>query len=799
MKEKKPIERKSHHLLFAILISLILISLTYPTFLTMECTPMAGKTWELHDPVTSYMNFIPGRNVIRYEIFENGNLLWSNLRGAGLPILANDIQVAPLFPLSILLFWVPGTYYWNIYVVLSIILLAVSVYFVAIDILKFKPMAAIFFMFNFVFAIYVLRNINHPWLNGLLAGLWYIYFLGKLPDTSSGSYSTQRLMGILGLLFSVYSLVTCGFPEAAAMSGILACLVCPFVFIHHIRRRKIRFKSFGLDLLIGHGLGFALSCPQLFALIEFINLAMPEYRQAYGIGYYGLAQYPLNEFFTYFLAKITSFSNGKPPGHNIHLFGLIPLFLFFYGFFFTLRKIKSIKGLDIAAILCGLFFIVKLFPFWPWFNQFIGNLPILKESWFRVYFFSIFLWFFAYFVARGVDGLLRTCSSDSQKQRIKLLSLTTTIAIFIIISLFYASPIIGGMGYIERLKTHVDYISLKVLSLFFLFIFIFILFTCFKPAKRVANIICIVFFGLMVCEFVTTRPADFLALNDFNQASDRVADGVKITRILKKHSISPYEARIKDPDGRYVSQGIATIDDGAAAILQERLRRFRLELFELDWHYYLPVKKPKFPYSWRLLSNNLYVGQKEELHRAAPFNYDQFTKLASINENESLYYDKFALPRAYIPSRCFSAKDIDESAAYIADENWFLLGDAYIEDLTENEIRFCEQYTSSVQSVKIIRDEGRRIILENIKGPAILVLNDNYYPGWQAIDRKTGDTFIIKPANMTFRALILQGKREYSIVFKYLPEWTISASILILISLFSIIYLLYFYTRKNMS
>lgn len=44
-----------------------------------------------------------------------------------------------------------------------------------------------------------------------------------------------------------------------------------------------------------------------------------------------------------------------------------------------------------------------MFPLWPWLNTFVGSLPVLAESRFRSYFFFCLLWFFAYFVARGLD------------------------------------------------------------------------------------------------------------------------------------------------------------------------------------------------------------------------------------------------------------------------------------------------------------------------------------------------------------------------------------------------------------
>ena len=784
-------DKRSYSLVFAFLISFLLILFVYPEILTMKKTPMGSTTWELQDPVVSHMNFIPGHNVISYEMFKNGNILWSNLRGLGMPLLGNDIQAAPMFPLTMLLSWIPGKYFWSIYVLVRLFLLSAAAYLVAFEVLKFRKMSSVFFMFTFIYALYVLRWMNHPYQNGLLAGLWYIYFLGKLPYLSFEKYNFKRLLCILGLTLSVYSLVTCGFPEASAMSAILVLLIYPVLIIGHVFRKEIRYKSFLFDIIIGHALGFALSSPQVYSLIEFISLTNPDYRATLG-----MHQFSFADIYPYFLGMITSFSNSHPsypnPQMSIHMFGLIPLYLFFAGVFLTFMHIKKVRICDLAAVMCGVFFMLKLFPFWPWFNESLGSLPILRESWFTVYFFPIFLWFFAYFVARGADHLLETFRFDKLGYRIEYSAITVILAVFIIIGLFYLSPYIGGKGYIELLKTHKDYVSLKVLILFSVFILLMLFYINFRIKEGLGILICLMFFFLMVGEMITIRPIKFMSFDYFNETFNSDVIASRIAGILKENAISNYEVRIKDSDGRYVSRGIATADDGAPAILQERLRRFRTGLFQADWNGYLPLKKPKFPYSWRLASNNLYVS-----HGVNPSMMRGLKILGSVNNTHYLYYDEKALPRAYIPARCFFSKGLSESVKHISNKNEFLLGDVYVEDLTESEKIVCKKFNSLMKRVKIIKDAGSEIVLEGIIGPTILVLNDNFYPGWKAFDRITGENLVIKPANITFRALILTEKKEYAVTFKYRPEWINKSLILIMTSLLGILILFCFALRAK--
>jgi uncharacterized membrane protein YfhO len=94
-------------------------------------------------------------------------------------------------------------------------------------------------------------------------------------------------------------------------------------------------------------------------------------------------------------------------------------------------------------------------------------------------------------------------------------------------------------------------------------------------------------------------------------------------------------------------------------------------------------------------------------------------------------------------------------------------------------------------SVAIVRYEENKAGLRTATTvPAILVLLDNYYPGWQAfIDGK--ETAVYR-ANYTFRAISLPPG-EHAIEFIYKP---MSVSLGMLISLLSLCLLVYLYIRK---
>jgi len=79
----------------------------YPGIFLFLQSPMIGNSWTLGDPSVSIQNFIPGIKTLRFELFENANVLWSSLRNMGAPVLANEVQVGPLYPLSLAFIWVP--------------------------------------------------------------------------------------------------------------------------------------------------------------------------------------------------------------------------------------------------------------------------------------------------------------------------------------------------------------------------------------------------------------------------------------------------------------------------------------------------------------------------------------------------------------------------------------------------------------------------------------------------------------------------------------------------------------------
>ncbi len=916
-------------ILIGISFSFILILLLYKGFILLETTPMHSSGWELADSAVSYSNFKPALKVLKYELFNNVNLLWSNTRMMGMPLLANDIQAAPLFPLTLSLIWLDHDTFWNVYVVIRLLLIGLGSYLVARQFLKLNIPASLFFILTFGFALYVMRWMNNPWQNGMLAGIWYLYFL-YLTAVSTNKRPLPRVFVFLGLSTTVYSMVTCGFPEAAVMSAVLVILVYVPFLIHCFFSNTFNYKLFSLDLVLSHFVGFAMSSYQIFSIIELMSVSEV-------FRYVGHLQYKIGDLLPFFVENITLLSSNPSFlfKDSRTLFCLTPTVLFFVGVFFTIKNVKKINYIQIGALLCGIFMLIKLFPLAPQiFNKSISGLPILKESYFYVYFFSIFLWFFSYFSAYGLQNILESV------QKRQFASRHTRLLIIIF-------PFLLLIGIIFLIKTYTSttlsfHFPPKSQSPIFFTITAFIVtvaiaycLVLIKDTKRSSFLLIALVILSTIVEMLFTYPRNF---NSFQKSKNIEASS--IIKQLEKEKEPLIESRLQDRLGEYVHLGLATIDTGATPMLPVRTKLFRTNFFNSPMAGHFPIDSAKNRFSWGITSTNLramdrffgggenslpqwnrlslidggkiHLDEIQHNQRKVDFSRDlvinndskgllylkgwaaaeqnsdhrysnvflvfsypdrditvptrkavrfdvarhlnssqylfsgwdtyidtstlpagrcdlkirflsnqdstsylekQFRhtvvvkntdtanaltpNLIGVNNKEKIflgvlgqfyiYLDKTALPRAYLASKCTPANSIKEIINNLERMADFELGNIYLENLNSSERMFCNSLDSTTERIPFLYDRGDEMLLENIRGPGILVLNDNYYPGWEAINVKTNQQFEIKPSNITFRGIILPSEKDYQILFKFKPTWINYARILAILSLFTIL------------
>lgn len=693
------------------LTSLLLCFVFFPYFfLGLKSPMMAPHSWALSDTVVSHMVFIPGLKSFKFQLFHNGQILWNNLRAMGMPLLANEIQAAPLFPLTWLFLFLPISLFWNFFVIAKLLLASTFGIYIARRILGFNFYTSLFFLFNFCFGMYVLRYMNHPWHNAFIAGLLYWIFLDQLKQKA------QSIKTFLGLSFSVYCLITAGFPSNSVLMGLLVTLIVVADGTFNKTLKK-NFKWIFLTYLMAHVVGLCLGSSQVFSLLETLKQTAVSFRK--DIGLYQVKSPIL------FLGMIFRFANGLAPFEIIHVFRILPIFFFVTAMIVLIRN-RLLYHWDKIMLLVFAFAALKYFPIFPIFNKFMGSLPILDRTHFTIYGFCFFILPFSYFSARGLAFWIE------KKLHSNILYASLGIVVLLIFGAFFYAR--REACEINPLRFALLIFPLSVLLSYLIKGRLF-----YSKPKGIFLLI-----AAFMLEFLFTQPSGFISTKDPFYKANLMGE---ISSPELSQQISPEEKinfRIQEANGVYADSGLATADVGATAILTERQQIFRNTLFEVPWEGYLPLEKSKFSYSNPL--------------QATSFFWDSKNQKINKDLNHS---------RAYLASSCTAVENL-KKAQEIFKSGSFKFGDLILEVPDS----FCSSYQlNSFQNVKILEDKGNYIRFESISGPAYLVLSDTYFPGWYAHDKISGQKLPILAANLNFRALKLSEKRNYEIEYFYEPLW----------------------------
>ena len=591
-------------------LAIVLVFIYLPKISLFLSTPMLPINHELQDPTVSFLDFDPGYRVFQYELFNNKNIWWSNLRGMGLPLLGNEIQAAPLFPLVLLLSWLPFEYFWNAFVVLKVILLGAGTLLICRHLIHFKWLTAVFFTILFVYNLHVIRWINHPWHTGLLAGTWYIYFVGLSVGFSIYKFGPKWFLVTLGIALTAYAMLTCGFPESSVAMALLMVLVLVPYLVWMACKKKIAYVRWGVGITVGHFIGFAMASPQMLSLLEFLSLRETSIR-----GGFGIRQYKWPDLLPFVSERIIPTSEKISfvyKDNGIYL-GIIPLFFFILGVLYFLIKRKETTPWVLSASFCFLFISFKLYPVAPFFNEIIGSMPILRECHFFVYFFILFIFFYSYFSAVGFEKyILRPFNKKSGY-------LSIIISCILVLCILNATTVYVKDKNLLAFAINDSGKLMTWLSIFLIVIFGALTQHHISKKQNGSILACaislLIIFGL-IYETKTMLNLRFPERKAFNSALKPKT--AQLVHILKQRAIPVHEARIIDQYGKYCSGGIATIDNGAPPIIPERVVRFRRALFKTKYGGYLPIQKPKFDYSWdvtsvNLIHDNIFYGSNESI------------------------------------------------------------------------------------------------------------------------------------------------------------------------------------------
>lgn len=580
---------------------------------------MFGSAWSMQDPVVTFWTFIPGLKVLLFEILQNGNFLWSSLKGLGMPLLGSEVQEAPLFPLTLVLLWVPEAYYWNAFVILRWILLGSGAFLLAHRMFGLERTGALVFVLLFAFAFYHLRWVNHPYLNGIAAGVWYWYFLLsalKGDDVQLGAIK-QRIPHFIGLVVSAYSVLTCGFPEASITVAAIT-LILGTVFL--VQRLIINLHGVHVDISIialAHVLAIALAAPQVLALVEFVGLSIPGHRVGYGL-------HQLSDPVPFFLQQLMWDGEKSRQDAFTHIWGLTATFLFFIG---LLRGLFTKPGwIGLALFLCALLFVAKnfpsvaeLIPIAGTLHRFIGTLPISEQMWWTGYSYPLVLIFFAYLAGRGVDELMLHGASPrlySNKRFVFLIVLS--LFCVLVATAFFVSQIMEtsllaavtqSTGIQQTIALFIGFIIWTVVGARF----------CQQNTGRILFATLVLFAVLLEQRLYIDH--NRVEIKTVQAVHDLTGRESQIEATLADHGLNRHDYRFTDfgasnhTFGFFLGSGLASFKNGAAAIYTHRQKKFRDRVLGAEWNGYLFVKGIPENRGWQRSAAGLFLQNQDYGHR----------------------------------------------------------------------------------------------------------------------------------------------------------------------------------------
>jgi len=603
---------RQHEKIIAFLFFVACFALIYPDLFFLAEAPMYADNFTLKDPTVSWSVYIPEFREFRYELLEHGNILWSNLRGMGQPLLGNAIQGAPLFPLNLALIGIPDLLYWSVMPIARIILISLGIYLISRKVFKLSPAASAFCALLVGFNINVARWMNHPWTNGFLAGIWYLYFLCRisLVDTAR----EQTLISV-GLIISVFAMITTGFPEASAMSAIFVVFIYLGFCISNWPVIQARIGKIVLLIIVCHIIGFSLGAIQFIPLLEYIQYSGTlDHRSDYSAG-----TYTSEQVVPYWLAQLSAFwPTAKQQDYTVFSVGLFGLFFAIHGLVavilnFVKRSNTNIQnGISIMLIFCMLLFVLKAFGWSELVVKVFAVIPVLGQSHFPLYFSPIFFLGSAYLSAVGFNELL--INSDSNKTRKLVISFiaffTTLLLCSIVFSYFHQAPTT------ELWSSVFSKTGNSAIQIFLLGGLILIVFQCVTVNKSTqlgvpAVLLIIAILVATIIELNQTLPKNFRQLEAAYMDAD-IAVGDALDTAFKNAPIPQYELRGTNKSGDFVGLGLATADNGASAIMPAQLRQLRLSLFATRYGGYSALVNPRSTWSYDAMSANI-----SEVHSTA--------------------------------------------------------------------------------------------------------------------------------------------------------------------------------------
>lgn len=156
-----------------------------------------------------------------------------------------------------------------------------------------------------------------------------------------------------------------------------------------------------------------------------------------------------------------------------------------------------------------------------------------------------------------------------------------------------------------------------------------------------------------------------------------------------------------------------------------------------------------------------------------------------------IYQNKGALPRIYFVSKYMIEGNQDKAISLLMDSN-FDLRDTVV--LSENlKVQLQKDPTATIKLISYTPNEVD--VVTNSRSQMLLVLSDNYYPGWEVvIDKSEGK---ILKTNVSLRSVVVPAGK-HTVKFRYQPQSFYYGFIISAVTLISmVLYLIYSYIVRK--
>lgn len=678
------------------------------------------------DPI---LQTYPWRLQVVTDIKDGKLPLWNPYSFSGQPLLGN-IQSAPFSIFNILFFILPFKIAWSLQILLPPALTALFM-FLFLRELKISKAASIFGAFILPFTGFFM--VWQTWGTIVTTAMWLpliLLLINKL-------FAKIHPVPFIILTFAVSQVVLSGHWQTA-----FYVFVASLIFFL-VKLKSTKFAKGSLIIIAGFILAIVISSPQIFPSLEFINLSSRQIDQNYSPGRSDWFIPPQN-----LIQLLAPDFFGNPATYNYwgiwnyaefaSFIGIVPLSFALLALFKKERQTLFFIGLAVLSLLLGLENPISKIPY-------ALNLPFISSVQpSRIIFLLVFS--LSALAAFGFENFLKEKSKKG-----------VVITLFFISILFTLLFLAKTQKFLFPQLANIDtsYVALRNLIIPVIFSFLLLIVFLLRFSKIPKILLVFLIFTLTFIELFRF----YQKFTPFSKLS-WIFPQTKITRFLQAQE-KPF--RILATDRRIfngntpAAYGLETVQGYDPLYLKSYSQ------FVSSWN----AGKMEKPASFnRIVTPQKYDSKITDFMNVRYIlTFDEISKpgfkkvleegITKVYENEN------AQERAYFVNEVVKVGSKDQTLEKLFDKNFDLSKSAVSEDF-----EFPAQDISAAAQFKDYHDQSFTIETDCDK-PAPLILNNVYYPGWEAfID---GQKTSIKKVNYMFQlVLVPQGKHQ--VEFKFRPK-----------------------------